>query len=140
MRATRRFQNLKNLLEERRDVIVTDLRQIIREARDGAFMERADGELGTADSGEINIQDDVRFAMMNMKTETLARIDDALTRLADGRYGRCDDCGQDIPEPRLRAVPFAFRCTACEELREAAQRRRQRHEHAAVHFTHGRQG
>jgi DnaK suppressor protein len=123
-----RFENLRRILEERRRVIADDLRQIIRESCDGAFIERAGGELNGADSGDVTIQDDTRFAMMNLKAETLARIDDAMARLEDGRYGRCDDCGQEIPEPRLRALPFAFRCTPCEELREAAERRRRRGE------------
>ena len=139
MHVSERFQNLQRILEDRRRVIADDLRQVIRESCDGAFIERAEGELNGADSGEINIQDDIRFAMMNMKAEMLARIDDALARLEDGRYGRCDDCGRDIPEARLRAVPFAFRCMPCEELRENADRRRQRGERPVMNLTPGRQ-
>ncbi|WP_418321469.1 TraR/DksA family transcriptional regulator [Piscinibacter sakaiensis] len=37
----------------------------------------------------------------------------ALHRLQEGPYGRCDDCGDDIPFDRLQAKPWAQRCVAC---------------------------
>jgi DnaK suppressor protein len=61
-----------------------------------------------------------------MKSETLNKINDALARLEAGNYGDCFDCGEEIAEKRLRALPFAVRCKECEEAREvAAQRERQ---------------
>jgi DnaK suppressor protein len=40
-----------------------------------------------------------------MKSETLNKITDALTRLEHGDYGYCFDCGEEIGEKRLRALP-----------------------------------
>lgn len=45
----------------------------------------------------------------------LAGIDDALARLDLGTYGRCIDCGEEIPAARLDARPTAVRCVACAE-------------------------
>ena len=60
-----------------------------------------------------------------MKAETLNKINEALARLEEGRYGMCFECGDEIAEARLRALPFAVRCKDCEEAREiAAQRER----------------
>jgi RNA polymerase-binding transcription factor DksA len=56
-----------------------------------------------------------------MRAETLARIDEALVRLDAGEYGSCAECDGDISERRLRALPFAVRCQACEERREEEQ-------------------
>ena len=56
-----------------------------------------------------------------MKTETLARIDEAIVRLDAGKYGSCFECEGQITERRLRALPFAVRCQTCEEHREQAQ-------------------
>ena len=53
-----------------------------------------------------------------MKAETLNKINEALARLEDGRYGLCFECGDEIAEARLRALPFAVRCKDCEEARE----------------------
>ena len=58
-----------------------------------------------------------------MKAETLNKINEALSRLEEGVYGNCFECGEEIAEPRLRALPFAVRCKDCEEAREAAAER-----------------
>lgn len=45
-----------------------------------------------------------------------ARVDDvdrALARLADGTYGRCEVCGEEIPAARLEHLPSAVRCVRC---------------------------
>jgi len=73
-----------------------------------------------AESAEIDMQDEMRFALMQMKAETLERVEDALRRLDAGTFGVCVDCGDDISERRIRALPFALRCTACEDVRERA--------------------
>lgn len=45
----------------------------------------------------------------------LHEIDAALLRVTAGTYGTCSDCGIDIPEDRLAALPWAGRCIACQE-------------------------
>ena len=117
----KRTEDLKRILEQRRAAILAELRHGIRESCDGSVVEGAEVVHDAVDSGETTFQDEIRFALISMKTETLLRIDDALARLADGGYGRCDDCGQDIPAARLQAMPFALRCRQCEELRENAR-------------------
>lgn len=46
----------------------------------------------------------------------------ALQRLADGTYGRCEDCEGAIPLARLEIVPYARRCAACQRVAEASWR------------------
>jgi DnaK suppressor protein len=75
------------------------------------------------DASEADIHDDIEFALIQMKAETLKRIEAALARLEDGEYGYCSECGDEIAEQRLRALPFALRCKDCEEAREIAQQR-----------------
>lgn len=41
------------------------------------------------------------------------RLEDALTRISDGEYGFCEDCGDAIPEGRLRLNLAATRCVSC---------------------------
>ena len=62
-------------------------------------------------------------ALIQMKAETLNKINEALARLDEGRYGHCYECGDEIAEARLRALPFAVRCKDCEEEREVAIQR-----------------
>jgi DnaK suppressor protein len=43
---------------------------------------------------------------------------DALQRIEEGTYGRCQQCGKSIPVARLNAIPFACYCVDCERIRE----------------------
>ena len=43
----------------------------------------------------------------------LERVDRALAKIEDGTYGTCDNCGQAIPEARLRVAPESTRCVDC---------------------------
>ena len=56
-----------------------------------------------------------------MRAESLVRIDEALVRLDAGEYGACVECATQISKRRLRALPFAVRCQACQERQEQRQ-------------------
>ena len=114
-----RYDELKTMLGERRRVILEEVQGRIR----GVRAEGADRPHESADPGEtaeVDIQEDIEFALIQMKAETLNKINEALARLNEGRYGHCYECGDEIAEARLRALPFAVRCKECEEERETA--------------------
>lgn len=48
----------------------------------------------------------------------LVQIEDALTRLNEGTYGRCTRCGQRIRPGRLEALPYAEYCVSCKAIKE----------------------
>ena len=89
--------------------------------------------LDAVESSEADIQEDIEFALIQMKSETLNKINDALVRLEQGNYGNCFDCGEEIAEKRLRALPFAVRCKDCEEARESRRAARASAAGAARH-------
>jgi DnaK suppressor protein len=82
--------------------------------------------LDETEHAEADIQEHIEVALIQMKGETLQRVREALVRLDAGEYGDCAECGGEIAEQRLRALPFAVRCRACEESHEqqAARERR----------------
>jgi DnaK suppressor protein len=67
---------------------------------------------------EADIQEHIEVALIQMKSETLERVREALVRLNAGEYGYCAECESEISEKRLQALPFAVRCKDCEELHE----------------------
>ena len=79
--------------------------------------------LDQGESSEVDIQDEIGFALIQMKAETLHKIDVALRRLGEGTYGDCFECGDEIAEARLRALPFAVRCRDCEDAHETVEQR-----------------
>lgn len=56
---------------------------------------------------------DVQLALDAEARTELVDIERALSRMDDGSYGVCIDCGSDIGAPRLDAQPFASRCITC---------------------------
>jgi len=108
-----RYDILKRMLEERRGEIQDKLRSI-RETRPAD----ADQVKDTEEQSLDDLVREVDFALMQMKSETLAKIDEAMRRLEGGSYGVCADCGAEIAEARLKALPFATLCRACQEQRE----------------------
>lgn len=119
-----RYDELKQMLEERQRELVAEVQGKIRGVRaDGA--EKPHDVMDQGETSEVDIQEDIELALIQMKAETLNKINEALARLEEGRYGMCFECGDEISEARLRALPFAVRCKDCEEAREiAAQRER----------------
>ena len=120
-----RYAELKRILEERRREILSEVHEKIRDVRTEGGNSPSHGVFDAAETSESDIQDEIEFALIQMKAETLHRINEALERLEEGTYGRCFECGEEIEPRRLRALPFAVRCKDCEEAREvAAQRER----------------
>ena len=118
-----RYDELKQMLEERQREIQAEVQGKIRDVRAEASMGGKNEVFDAVESSEADIQDDIEFALIQMKSETLNKINDALVRLENGDYGNCFECGEEIAEKRLRALPFAVRCKDCEEARENAEKR-----------------
>ena len=92
-----RYLLLKGLLEDRR----REIHEKLRSLRESIPMETPD----VRDAEEQSVDDfvqEVDLALMQMKTETLKKIDQAILRLEEGTYGRCQECDSEIPPARLR--------------------------------------
>ena len=118
---TSRYNELKQMLEDRRRELMNEVQGRIRDVRAEGSKDRE--VLDQGESSEVDIQEDIEFALIQMKSETLNKINKALGRLEDGTYGNCFECDEEIAEARLRALPFAVRCKDCEEARETAEQR-----------------
>jgi DnaK suppressor protein len=118
---TSRYNELRKMLEARRRELVTSVQGKMRDVRADGGKDR--DVLDQGESSEVDIQEDIEFALIQMKSETLNKIDAALRRLEEGTYGDCFECSDEISEARLRALPFAVRCKDCEEARENAEQR-----------------
>jgi len=119
-----RYSDLKQMLDDRRREIQAEVQGKMRGVREeGTWGGKLNEVLDAVESAEADIQEDLEFALVQMKSETLNKINDALVRLEQGNYGNCFDCGEEIAHKRLRALPFAVRCKDCEEARENAEQR-----------------
>jgi DnaK suppressor protein len=115
-----RPQRLRDELLRQRHAIVN--RE--REEREAVRAPLAAEQGNVCDEGDLCVRDlqtDIDLALLQIRTETIEQIDQALANLDAGTYGACEECGDDIPANRLEALPFARRCLSCEETREASQ-------------------
>lgn len=118
-----RKADLRQTLSERRREMQNDVQGRIRNSR----TDRPTDVIDDLEHSGADLQGDIELALIQMRAETLTSIHDALVRLDAGRYGSCFECAGPISERRLRALPFAVRCQACEERREQEEgRARQR--------------
>jgi len=131
--ASERYTELQRILEERRREILSEVKGKMRDVRSVGAGE-GQGVLDAAEASEADIQDDIEFALIQMKSETLHKIEEALARLDERTYGNCFECGDEISERRLRALPFAVRCKACEEAREQAEMRERQSQRRSAGF------
>ncbi len=88
-----------------------DMIASIRVGRSIDAIEKGD-EIDLA-TGEISRDLDARISMRQHRQ--LKEIEDALDRLRHGDYGSCEDCGETIPEQRLKLFPAARLCVKCQE-------------------------
>jgi RNA polymerase-binding transcription factor len=72
----------------------------------------------TGDEAVVIEHTGVRAALMARDARELNDLQSALVRIDGGSYGVCTDCGLDIEPARLRALPTAPRCSACQEVFE----------------------
>jgi len=117
MAKSRRAQNIRLLLEQRKKQLAAEMQGLMRTVRHDSRSERGADE---QDVAEADTRSDIDLAVIQMKAETVARIDAALKRLDQGGHGDCVECGEKISIERLTALPFALRCRDCEQSRETA--------------------
>jgi len=68
----------------------------------------------SADAGSTLSEADRTEAILHSARSQRDEVLAALARVDDSTYGRCIDCGGEIPEGRLDARPDAARCVSCQ--------------------------
>ena len=117
-----RQRDLQAMLHDRQREMEDVLRHRVRHLPS----DRPTGGLDETEHAEADYQEHIEVALIQMKGETLQRVREALARLDAGEYGYCAECGGEIAEGRLRALPFAVRCKGCEESHELQSARERR--------------
>lgn len=77
-----------------------------------------DGIQDLADKAASAYLKELNFSLSDGERNLLMLIDEAFGRLKDGSYAVCTNCGAEIGEKRLQAVPWTPFCIDCQELQE----------------------
>ncbi|MGD9714754.1 MAG: TraR/DksA family transcriptional regulator [Thermomicrobiales bacterium] len=114
---TETINRLRNVLTERRGELQRELAHLEDELRD-LSVEQDDERGGTgnhfADDGSSLGEQERISTIGGDFREQVTQIDQALERIAEGTYGTCRRCNQEIAEERLEAIPYAPYCIHCQ--------------------------
>ena len=106
--------NMRQVLIKRRDalrkVLAGDL-SVLKELRAQTSGDMVDAALDS-------VQDEISSQLAEVESRELARIENALERMRQGEYGRCEHCSTTIPLARLNALPYATLCIKCQREAE----------------------
>jgi RNA polymerase-binding transcription factor DksA len=69
--------------------------------------------LHMADLGTDNFEQEFTLSLLQNQEQALKEITEALERVRQGTFGRCEECEGVIPKARLQALPYARHCVAC---------------------------
>lgn len=113
------FDELRRQLTERRRALLET-----QESEQGELrgLQAQDRQPEYEEGAQVKLADDVLTTLSESARREVMQIDAALSRLDEGEYGECIECGQEIPIERLRALPFTLRCQEDEEERERSIR------------------
>lgn len=108
---------LRKQLEAKRDELTARLDRITANVRRSLDSDSEERAKEIADSEVVD-------ALGNEAREELQKISAALSRMANGDYGLCTECGTRIAMARIAAHPYAKECIDCAELAEDFNSRR----------------
>jgi DnaK suppressor protein len=113
---TGQIADLKQLLEERERMLQATLNAElhVEDPSQTSITAGSDADWTTAD-----VDADTLIANAERHSKALTDTIAALEKVADGRYGVCESCGEAIGYPRLLANPSARRCLVCQQAEEA---------------------
>jgi DnaK suppressor protein len=109
---------LRNSLVRKREEFVKEAKSEISKYIRGETRQLVDTALDNGDWSVVDLSEDISLRQLSTHRETLLKIDEALRKIDEGTYGKCEDCGEDISVERLKVLPFAIYCVDCQERRE----------------------
>jgi RNA polymerase-binding transcription factor len=117
------IERFRGLLLERRGAVVNALDNLHKE--NAGSLEDETGELVSgsadqhmADTATETVEREIGNTLEEHDERLLESIDAALQRIENGTYGKCVNCGAQIPEERLEAMPWATLCIECKRKEE----------------------
>ncbi len=103
-----------------KDTLLTRRRELEpRVSREDIAIERLSDSI---DIVQYSADRELAISSLSLNWRTLRDIDAALARIADGSYGVCRHCEEEIAARRLRAIPWAECCIKCQEARDQEQK------------------
>lgn len=116
--AAEKYAELTIKLKRRYRRLWTEIRTELKRADAENYQDTAGETHDAGDQATADVVMDINLADVHRDIGEMREIEAALTRIVDGSYGTCSDCGDEIPVERLHANPAAARCARCQRRYE----------------------
>ncbi|HHL39560.1 MAG TPA: TraR/DksA family transcriptional regulator [Deltaproteobacteria bacterium] len=112
------MHRLRRMLMDRKRRMWNDLRDDVFRKLGKEYNAQFDNPHDFEELALMDLVEDTGLIIADARRRELEQLDAAITRLDEGAYGICEECGEEIPEERLKAVPYATLCVKCLDKRE----------------------
>jgi DnaK suppressor protein len=118
----RRQEILHKMLLGKRQEIIKEIEESLGQSLTEDQQRRLESARDVGDQALMDLERELGISLMEMRNRRRQSIDEALMRLHEGTYGMCAECGIEISEKRLQAVPFAKLCVECQSRAELLEK------------------
>ena len=118
----RRQELLHKMLLGKRQEIIKEIEESLGQSLTEDQQRRLESARDVGDQALMDLERELGISLMEMRNRRRQSIDEALMRLHEGTYGMCAECGVEISEKRLQAVPFAKLCVECQSRAELLEK------------------
>ena len=119
---SRDIESFRKLLLSKRRILAGDVNGLeqaaLHNSRQDASGDLSKVPLDMADIGSDNFEQEFTLGLIETEQATIQEIDEALSRIDNKSYGKCEKCGGRIPLARLKVKPHAKYCIECQRQQE----------------------
>lgn len=115
----KKWQEIKSTLEKLKEDTLREIRKSVKKGTEAVAAIEPGGDIYDQASSERDRE--LGLLLGDREREKIHSIDEALLRINEGDYGICDECDEDIPLGRLKAMPFTRHCVKCKSDLEKLQ-------------------
>jgi DnaK suppressor protein len=115
----RELKHFQGLLQEQLDQLLKEADRTV----DGMTDAKAENFPDPTDRAALESNRNFTLRIRDRERKLIVKIKEALTRIDDGSYGLCEECGEKIGRERLEARPVTTLCFDCKSLQEVSERK-----------------
>lgn len=121
-----KWDEIRLQLLQLKDATLRELSRSIKSGSEAKAVEETTGDI--YDQASFERDRELELILSDRERQKLHNIDDALLRMKEGEYGICEECDEEIPLGRLKAMPFTRHCVKCKSDLERLQAQTRRFE------------
>ncbi len=121
-----KWSEITDILQKMKNDTLREIRKNLKSGADILTINEPSGDI--YDQASTERDRELGLLLGDREREKLHAIDEALLRIKEGEYGICEECEEEIPLGRLKAMPFTRHCVRCKSDLEKVQAQAKRFE------------